>query len=76
MHTFLLNPSRMHIDRRLTLVPTPFHRNDVPVSYAEEQQAIATVQLVRPRPGVFAEAIRHLLVICTTTEVSSASFSC
>jgi Nup133 N terminal like len=45
----------------------------VPVSYAEEQQAIATVQLVRPRPGVFAEAINHLLVICTTTEASRQS---
>ncbi len=46
-----------------------FCRNDVPVSYSEEQQAICTVQLVRPRPGVFAEAIQHLLVVCTTTEV-------
>jgi Nup133 N terminal like len=45
----------------------------VPVSYAEEQQAIATVQLVQPRPGVFAEAINHLLVICTTTEASGQS---
>lgn len=45
----------------------------MPVSYAEEQQAIATVQLVRPRPGVFAEAINHLLVICTTTEASGQS---
>lgn len=41
----------------------------MPVSYSEEQQAICTVQLVRPRPGVFAEAIQHLLVVCTTTEV-------
>lgn len=48
----------------------------MPVSYAEEQQAIATVALVRPRPGVFAEAISHLLVICTTTEVSKSLSPC
>lgn len=41
----------------------------MPIEYAGEEQAIVAVGLVRPRPGVFVEAIQHLLVLCTTTEV-------
>ena len=41
----------------------------MPVSYSDEPQAICTVQLVRPAPGTFAEAVQPLLVVCTTTEV-------
>ncbi len=41
----------------------------MPVSYNEERQAICAVQLVPTQPNVFAAAIRHLLVVCTTTEV-------
>lgn len=44
-------------------------RQDVPLEYSGEEQAICAVGLVRPRPGVFVEAIQHLLVLCTTTEV-------
>lgn len=50
-------------------------RNDVPVSYSEEQQAICAVQLVAPMPGMFATALRHLLVVCTTTEVRTITHS-
>ena len=30
---------------------------------------ISAVGLVRPKPGVFVEAIQYLLVVCTTIEV-------
>jgi hypothetical protein len=33
-------------------------------------QAICAVGLVKPRPGIFLEAVQHLLVLCPTTEVS------
>jgi len=42
---------------------------DVPVEYCGEEQAICAVGLVRPRPGVFLEAIQHIIVLCTTTEI-------
>ena len=41
----------------------------MPLEYSNEEQAICAVGLVKPRPGVFAEAIQQLLVVCTTTEV-------
>lgn len=46
-------------------------RNDAPVVYGEEQQAICTAQIMTPVFGVFAPAIRHVLIVCTTTEASS-----
>lgn len=48
------------------------HRNDVPLEYSGEEQAICAVGLVRPRPGVFVEAIQYVLVLCTTVEVRLA----
>ena len=42
----------------------------MPIEYNSEEQAICAVGLVQPRPGVFAEAVQYLLVICTTTEVN------
>lgn len=48
----------------------PMHRSDdIPVEYCGEEQAICTVGLVKPRSGVFLEAVQHLVVLCTTTEV-------
>jgi hypothetical protein len=44
-------------------------RQDIPIEYSGEEQAIVAVGLVRPRLGVFVDAIQHLLVLCTTTEV-------
>lgn len=41
----------------------------MPIEYSGEEQAIVAVGLARPRAGVFVEAIQHLLVLCTTTEV-------
>ena len=41
----------------------------MPVEYSGEEQAICAVALATPRPGIFVAAIRHLLVLCTTTEV-------
>ncbi|CAL8471349.1 g10891 [Coccomyxa elongata] len=43
--------------------------NDVPLEYSGEEQAICAVGLVRPRPGVFVEAIQYVLVLCTTVEI-------
>jgi hypothetical protein len=47
-------------------------RQDVPIEYSGEEQAIVAVGLAKPRPGVFVDAIQHLLVLCTTTEVRRA----
>ena len=52
-------------------------RDDVPMEYSGEEQAITSVGMVRPRPGVFVEAIQQILVLCTTVEVRrGASLSC
>ena len=48
----------------------------MPVEYSGEEQAIVAVGLARPRPGVFVEAIQHLLVLCTTTEARRAAPCC
>ena len=53
----------------LAILSVRLRRNDVPVEYNSEEQAICAVGLVRPLAGVFAEAIQYLLVLCTTTEV-------
>lgn len=49
---------------------------DVPIEYSGEEQAIVAVGLVRPRPGVFVEAIQQLLVLCTTTEIVLLGVCC
>jgi nuclear pore complex protein Nup155 len=41
----------------------------VPIEYCGEDQAICAVGIARPKPGVFLEAIHHLVVLCTTSEV-------
>ena len=41
----------------------------MPLEYSGEEQAVVAVGLARPRPGVFVQAVQHLLVLCTTTEV-------
>lgn len=43
----------------------------MPLEYSGEEQAICAVGIVRPRPGVFVEAIQYVLVLCTTVEVIS-----
>ena len=43
--------------------------DDVPVEYSGEEQAIVAVGLVKPRSGVFLEAISYVLVIATTVEL-------
>ena len=48
-------------------------RQYVPLEYSGEEQSICAVGLVRPRQGVFVEAIQHLLVLCTTTEASACA---
>ena len=53
----------------------PPSRQDVPIEYGGEEQAIVAVGLARPRPGVFVEAIQHLLVLCTTTEVGRGCYA-
>ncbi|PRW05942.1 nuclear pore complex Nup155 isoform B [Chlorella sorokiniana] len=49
---------------------------DVPIEYGGEEQAIVAVGLAHPRPGVFVEAIQHLLVLCTTTEIVLLGVCC
>lgn len=43
--------------------------DDVPVEYSGEEQAIVAVGLVKPRSGVFLEAISYVLVVATTVEL-------
>jgi nuclear pore complex protein Nup155 len=50
------------------LSPLP-HSGDIPVEYCGEQQAISAVGITRPAPGIFLEAIRQIVVLCTTSEV-------
>ena len=47
----------------------------MPVEYAGEDQAICAVGLAKPRPGILLAAIQHLLVLCTTTEVTAPPLS-
>ena len=44
-------------------------RNDVPLEYSNEEQAICAVGLMKPKFGVFPEAVQYVLVICTASEV-------
>ena len=43
--------------------------DDVPVEYSGEEQAIVAVGLVKPKTGVFLEAISYVLVVATTVEL-------
>ena len=45
------------------------HRNDVPLEYSNEEQAICAVGLMKPKFGVFPEAVQYVLVVCTASEV-------
>ncbi len=45
------------------------YSDDVPIEYCGEEQAITAVGLVKPRPGVFLDALPYIIVLCTTTEV-------
>ena len=52
--------------------PLPPHvplSGDVPIEYCGEDQAVCAVGIATPRAGVFLEAIQHLIVLCTTSEV-------
>lgn len=43
--------------------------------YSGEEQAICAVGLVKAKPGVFIEAIHHLIVLATPVEVSPGSWN-
>ena len=45
------------------------YRNDVPLEYSNEEQAICAVGLMKPKFGVFPEAVQYVLIICTASEV-------
>lgn len=49
---------------------------DIPIEYSGEEQAIISVGLVTPKAGVFVAAIKHLLIICTTTEIVLLGVCC
>ena len=48
----------------------------MPIEYSGEDETISAVGLVRPKPGIFVEAIQYLLVVCTTIEVCSHTLQC
>lgn len=60
------------VERLALTVQAAPGRNDVPVEYSGEEQAICAVGLVKPRPDVFVEAVQYLLVLCTTVEVCAS----
>lgn len=66
-------PRRRPTSRVLQLMADGCCRNDVPVEYSGEEQAICAVGIVQPRPGVFMAAIQHILVLCTTVEVQGSA---
>lgn len=39
--------------------------------YSGEEQAICAVGLAKTRPGVFIQAIQHIIVLATPVEVSN-----
>lgn len=49
---------------------------DIPIEYSGEEQAIVSVGMCTPRPGVFVEAIRHIMIVCTTTEIVLLGVCC
>ena len=48
----------------------------MPTEYSGEDETISAVGLVRPKQGIFVEAIQYLLVVCTTIEVCSHTLQC
>ena len=48
----------------------------MPIEYSGEDETISAVGLVRPKAGIFVEAIQYLLVVCTTIEVCSHTLQC
>eukprot|EP00897_Mesotaenium_endlicherianum_P003492 jgi/Mesen1/3170/ME000184S02232 len=51
------------------LAGTHWQRDGRHVEYSGEEQAICAVGLVKPRPGVFIEAIQHLVVLATPADI-------
>ena len=43
--------------------------DDVPVEYSGEEQAIVSVGLAKPKPGVFLPSVERVLVVATTVEI-------
>lgn len=50
-------------------------RLSVPTKWQEEQ-AICCAGLTKPKPNVFQQAVQHILVVCTTVEVSPVQRPC
>jgi nuclear pore complex protein Nup155 len=57
----------MHVSKVFTYV-LPGFRQELN-TYAEQNDVIQSVTLVKPKPGIFIDEIRHLLVICTPVSV-------
>lgn len=49
---------------------------DIPIEYSGEDQSIVAVGLVKPKSGIFIDAIRYLLVVCTTTDIVLLGVCC
>lgn len=52
------------------------HPNPEVIGYEEAQSGITSVQLVRPRQGVFVASITHLIVVATTTDIQLVGVAC
>ena len=46
------------------------------IGYEERQTAISAVRMIKPRPGVFVEAITRLLVVANQTDIFLIGVSC
>jgi nuclear pore complex protein Nup155 len=70
-----LNHAWISIDNQLYLWD---YTNPSPVltGYEEQPHPIVTVKLVKPRAKVFVDAITHLLVVATTTDIHLIGVAC
>lgn len=58
------------IDTRLYLWNYMDAKQSAFESYEHPERVIQSVGLVKPKPGVFIESIKHILVVCTSASVS------
>jgi nuclear pore complex protein Nup155 len=70
-----INHAWVAIDNQLYLWDYT-HPNPELVGYEEQPNAIVAVKLVKPRAKVFVDAVTHLLVVATTTEIHLIGVAC
>lgn len=70
-----INHAWVAIDNQLYLWDYT-HPNPELIGYEDQPNAIVAVKLVKPRAKVFVDAVTHLLVVATTTEIHLIGVAC